>query len=269
MKLKPRLDELLVQRGFFADVHDAQVAVLAGEVVVGEHRETSAGKRLDPNVSIRLKGQSAFVSRGGEKLAGALKAFELDVGGLACADLGASSGGFTDCLLKAGAARVSSIDVNYGQFDWSLRNDPRVALYERTNVRGLDPQCVGGPFQLVVGDLSFVSIASLMPSIAKLMAPSGQLVILIKPQFEIEKSLVGEGGIVRDPLLHEQAICQVLSAAQACGLRALGLAVSPIKGTKGNREFLLWAQKDASGMGQGSTIGRADAQRIVQQAHDS
>lgn len=270
MKLKPRLDEILVQRGYFTSLHDAQVAVLAGEVIVGEHRETSAGKRLKPDVQIRLKNQSKFVSRGGEKLQGALKAFSLDVSGLRAADLGCSTGGFTHCLLQAGARSVSSIDVGYGQFSWQLRCDPRVSLYERTNVRDLDPKSVGGPFDLVVGDLSFVSLASLMPSIAALIADGGQLAILVKPQFELDSSLIGEGGIVSDPALHEQALMKAVNAAADCGLAVLAVAASPIKGTKGNMEFLLHARRGALASEPPSTIVDSETvHSVVSAAHDS
>ena len=269
---KPRLDELLVERGFFPNVHDAQVAVLAGEVIVGEHRETSAGKRLKPYVAIRLKSQSRFVSRGGEKLTGALKAFNLDVTGLHAADLGCSTGGFTDCLLKAGAASVSSIDVGYGQFSWMLRNDERVSLFERTNVRGIDVQAVGGPFELVVGDLSFVSLKSLMPDIARMLAPEATLAILVKPQFELDADQIGEGGIVRDPALHELALNQALDAATECGLVVLDVAYSPVKGTKGNVEFLMRATQplvEGDAPAHVSDELRDKVREVVASAHDS
>ena len=243
MRPKPRLDELLVERGLFANLHDAQVAVLAGEVIVGEHRETCAGKRLKPDVEIRLKNQARFVSRGGEKLAGALEAFNIDVSGLRAADLGCSTGGFTHCLLQAGAASVCAVDVGYGQFSWALRQDPRVSLFERTNVRGIDVAAVGGPFELVVGDLSFVSLASLMPDIARLTAPGGQLAILVKPQFDRPAAQGGAGGVVRSPELHEEALRRAVAAARSCGLQPLGLACSPIKGPAGNIEFLLHARR--------------------------
>lgn len=266
--LKPRLDELLVERGLFSTIHDAQVAVLAGEVIVGEHRETSAGKRLKPDVAIRLKNHSAFVSRGGEKLRGALSAFSMDVSGLRAADLGCSTGGFTDCLLKAGAASVASIDVGYGQFSWVLRNDPRVSLFERTNVRNIDVDAVGGPFDLVVGDLSFVSLKSLMPDISRMLRPQGQLAILVKPQFELDSSLIGEGGIVRDPELHAIALSQAALAAAGCGLVVDDVACSPVKGTKGNVEFLLHAVRPASADEPGRLLidsGRID--QTVAKAH--
>lgn len=270
MKLKPRLDEILVERGYFSTLHDAQVAVLAGEVIVGEHRETSAGKRLRPDVEIRLKNQSRFVSRGGEKLAGALAAFQLDVAGKCAADLGCSTGGFTHCLLQAGAASVCAVDVGYGQFSWALRQDPRVALFERTNVRGIDVEAVGGPFELVVGDLSFVSLASLMPDISRLMAPGGQLAILVKPQFELDSSQVGEGGIVRNRDAHAQALQSACDAACAQGLQPLAVACSPIKGPKGNIEFLLHAAKPAEGCpAQPSLVDAAAVEAVVEGAHEA
>ena len=265
---KPRLDELLVMRGFFANVHDAQVAVLAGDVIVGQHRETSAGKRLSPDVELRLKSSSRFVSRGGEKLKGALDAFKLDACGLAAADLGCSTGGFTDCLLKAGAKSVSSIDVGYGQFSWVLRNDDRVQLFERTNVRGIDVASVGGPFELVVGDLSFVSLTSLMLDIARLAAEQGLLVLLVKPQFELDSSFVSDGGIVVDAAGHEQAIRQVADAAVACGLQVLDVAYSPVKGTKGNREYLLLAKKPQAGGAGECMVSQDDIRDVVVASHE-
>lgn len=268
MRPKPRLDELLVERGLFANLHDAQVAVLAGEVVVGEHRETCAGKRLKPDVEIRLKNQARFVSRGGEKLAGALEAFNIDVSGLRAADLGCSTGGFTHCLLQAGAASVCAVDVGYGQFSWALRQDPRVSLFERTNVRGIDVAAVGGPFELVVGDLSFVSLASLMPDIARLTAPGGQLAMLVKPQFELQAAQVGEGGVVRSPELHEEALRRAVAAARSCGLQPLGLACSPIKGPAGNIEFLLHARRPLEARAdQDQLVGEEAVEETVRRAH--
>lgn len=268
MSLKPRLDELLVERGLFANLHDAQVAVLAGEVVVGEHRETCAGKRLKPDVEIRLKNQARFVSRGGEKLAGALEAFGIEPRGLRAADLGCSTGGFTHCLLQAGAASVCAVDVGYGQFSWALRQDRRVSLFERTNVRGIDVQAVGGPFELVVGDLSFVSLASLMSDIARLTAPDGQLAMLVKPQFELDAGQVGEGGVVRSPQLHAEALQRALAAARSCELEPLGLACSPIKGPAGNIEFLLHARRPAQGCAPDHTlVGPHAVEETVRRAH--
>lgn len=197
-----RLDELLVERGLARDLHDAQAYVMAGEVVVGEHRATSAGMSVKSDVAVRLKNdkrRGGFVSRGGLKLQQALDAFALDVRGLSCADLGASSGGFTDCLLQRGAAHVSAVDVGVGQFDWSLRNDPRVSLFERTNIRNVSAADIGGPFDLVVADLSFISLASVMGDIAAFLKPRGCFVSLIKPQFEASKEDVGEGASCTTP----------------------------------------------------------------------
>ena len=265
---KPRLDELLVMRGLFPNVHDAQVAVLAGEVIVGEHRETSAGKRLKPDVCIRLKNTSRFVSRGGEKLKGALDAFELDVRGLRAVDMGCSTGGFTDCLLKAGAKSVSAVDVGYGQFSWVLRNDSRVALFERTNVRGIDVAFVGGPFELVVGDLSFVSLTSLMPDITRLACDGARLVLLVKPQFELDASCLSEGGIVCDPQDHELAIRKVAASARSCGLSVVDVSYSPVKGTKGNREYLLLAQKPGLQDADSLDINDEKISEVVKASHE-
>lgn len=272
MTKRPRLDELLVSRGLFDNVHDAQAAVLAGEVVVGEHRETSAGLRVDPKVPVRLKrgkekDRLGFVSRGGGKLEAALEAFSFEVAGLSCADLGCSSGGFTDCLLQHGAVHVSAVDVGHADFDWSLRQDARVSLYERTNVIGLAPEAIGGPFDLVVADLSFVSLARASESIASLVRPGGSFIGLVKPQFELAKSEVGQGGVVTDEMAHERAIEHALSALTDRGLYPCGLTYSPLKGPKGNIEFLCWAKRAASkGERQGS-IYADDVSRVVRAAH--
>lgn len=218
-----RLDELLVERGLARDLHDAQAYVMAGEVVVGEHRATSAGMSVKPDVALRLKDdkrRGGFVSRGGLKLQQALDTFGLEVGGLACADLGASSGGFTDCLLQRGAARVSAVDVGVGQFDWRLRNDPRVSLFERTNIRNVSAADIDGPFDLVVADLSFISLASVMSDVAAFLKPQGCFVSLIKPQFEASKEDVGEGGVVHDPQAHARCIEAVFESARAADSRS-------------------------------------------------
>lgn len=243
-----RLDELLVKRGLFSELHDAQAAVLAGEVVVGEHRETSCGKRVPEDTPLRLKAgkekdRLGFASRGGAKLERALDAFSIDVAGCSCVDLGCSTGGFTDCLLQHGAARVSSVDVGYADFDWRLRNDARVSLHERTNVIGIDVAAVGGPFDIAVADLSFVSLTRVMADIAGLLVDGGQLAALVKPQFEVGKDEVGEGGVVRDTSLHEAALRKVALALPEHGLQLYGITHSPVKGAKGNIEFLIHAVK--------------------------
>lgn len=281
--MNPRLDELLVERGYFTTLHDAQAAVLAGEVVVGEHRETSAGKRLKPDVELRVKGRAAFASRGGGKLAHALEAFPIDVSGANCIDLGASTGGFTDCLLQNGAAHVCAVDVGAPMMRWELQHDERVDYRSNTDVRGLDPLAVGGPFDVAVADLSFISLTSVLADMAALLKPQGVLVSLVKPQFEVARAQVGEGGIVRDARLHAEAIDRVLQAAGACGFEPRGLVYSPFTGRKGNIEYLFWATRavgaehEKSAVGahscscpelQSATIGSHEIHDVVRAAHE-
>lgn len=274
MTAKLRLDELLVRRGFFDDVHDAQAAVMAGEVVVGEHRETSAGLRVGEDAPIRLKSskkfsRGGFASRGGVKLDHALGVFHVDVSGLRCADLGCSTGGFTDCLLQRGASRVCAVDVGRADFDWKLRNDPRVSLFERTNVRGIDVALVGGPFELVVADLSFIRLASVLPDVARLLEPAGMFVSLVKPQFELSAGQVGEGGVVREASSHVKALRELDGALGSCGLVALSYCYSPIAGAKGNIEFFVQAAPLGSGLGEGLSASAAEneIERVVDEAH--
>lgn len=199
-----------------------------------------ASTLVDGNASIRLVGPpSRYVSRGGLKLESALEAFALDVSAKRALDVGASTGGFTDCLLRRGAAQVVAVDVGYGQIDWSLRNDDRVALHERTNFRHVDPAALGAPFDIVVADLSFISLSTVAPKLASCGAERTDYVLLVKPQFEVGKSEVGKGGIVRDPGLHARAIESVAAALDAVGIGLEGAVASPVTGAKGNREFLV------------------------------
>ena len=267
---KPRLDELLVQRGYFPDLHAAQAAVLAGDVIVGQHRETSAGRRVAADVPLRVKAGKAaatggFVSRGGLKLEHALDAFGVSADGLSCADLGCSTGGFTDCLLKHGAQHVSAIDVGHADFDWELRNDARVSLFERTNVRGIDVEAVGGPFQLVVADLSFIRLGSVLPDAARLLAPRGSLVSLVKPQFELPREWVGEGGIVRGAASHVEALQALAGELDCQGLVPCAWCYSPIVGAKGNIEFFVHARHARAAVARSSCAG--DIERVVAAAH--
>ena len=269
--MRKRLDELLVEREFFSSLHDAQAAVMAGEVVVDDHRAEHAGMRVHDDVRIRLKSpkeRGGFVSRGGLKLQKALETFSIDVSGLHCVDLGASSGGFTDCLLQRGAAHVSAVDVNSGQFDWSLRGDERVSLFEKTNIRNVSAEQIEGPFDLAVADLSFISLRVVMEDIASFLKEKASFVSLIKPQFEVAKGEVEKGGLVRDPALHEKAIAQVLQSAAECGLDVRALSFSPITGKSGNIEFLFWAQKRVLSEPATATIERGEIHRIVSMAHD-
>ena len=265
-----RLDELLVQRGLCPDLHDAQACVIAGEVVVGEHRATSAGMNVKPDTPVRLKSskqRSGFVSRGGLKLQHALDAFDMDVTGLSCVDLGASSGGFTDCLLQRGAAHVSAVDVGVGQFDWGLRNDPRVSLFERTNIRNVSAADIGGPFDLAVADLSFISLTCVMDDVASFLKPEASFVSLVKPQFEASKDDIESGGVVRDAKVHASCIRSVFESARSCGLEVLALTYSPVKGPAGNIEFLFWAKNHGTVSRQEGSMCFDEIERVVAEAH--
>ena len=258
---KVRLTELLVLRGLCVDADQAQRAVLAGIVVGKDALLTQPGMLVSPQIEVRIKTPMAYVSRGGEKLAGALAELRFDPQGLDCLDVGASTGGFTDCLLRHGAARVVAVDVGYGQFAWQLRADERVSLFERTNVRQLDPAKAGAPFDLVVCDVSFTSLHALLPSLECFFAQTGWLIALIKPQFELDSHQTHKG-IVTEQAAHIQAIELAVEAARACGLAPQAVCASPIKGQKGNIEFFLSAQR-------GGIFATIDISRVVRQAHET
>ncbi len=238
---KQRLDLLLVERGLADSRQKAQAWILAGLVIVREETLTKAGTRVPVDVEIRLRegATQRFVSRGGLKLEGALKDFpEVGVEGRVCADLGASTGGFTDCLLQGGAARVYAIDVGYGQLAWKLRQDERVVVMERTNARHLES--LPEPIELLVGDLSFISLTKVLPAIERLTAPGADCVLLVKPQFEVGKGQLGKGGVVRDQGARRAALDAVLAEAAAQGFSVQGSTTSPITGAKGgNVEYLV------------------------------
>lgn len=240
MKKKQRLDELLVERGFFASPDEAARAVYAREVRVDDVYATSPATLVSPEASIFVKGRKRFVSRGGDKLQGALEAFCVDVSGKRCVDVGSSTGGFTHCLLQAGAASVACVDVNYGQLAWEVRTDPRVTVFERTNIRTADPSKLGAPFDIIVIDVSFIGLASLAPVLATLAAPDTILLALVKPQFESAHDET-EGGIVRDPHVRERVVGEVCQALQEEGFVVEGTCESPITGHKGNVEHLIHA----------------------------
>ena len=203
---RSRIDAVLVDRGLFASRERARAAVLAGEVRVAGEVVTKAGHQVEADVPIEVAEKQRFVSRGGEKLLGALEAFGLDVSGMRVVDVGASTGGFTDCLLQRGASSVVAVDVGYGQLAWSLRTDPRVMVFERLNIRAADPDELGAPFDLVVIDVSFISLRIVMPHLLGLIGDEGQLVALVKPQFEAGKGRVGKRGVVRDAAVHEDVL---------------------------------------------------------------
>jgi 23S rRNA (cytidine1920-2'-O)/16S rRNA (cytidine1409-2'-O)-methyltransferase len=241
---KERLDVLLVEAGLAPTRARAQALVLAGQVVVGEQRVDKPGTRVAASASLRLKGEVLpFVSRGGQKLQHALTHFSLVVKGCVAADIGASTGGFTDCLLQAGAVRVHALDVGYGQLHERLRADARVVVHERLNARHLLPDALGEAVDVLVVDVSFISLALVLPAALGLLRPGGHLVALVKPQFEVGKGLVGKGGVVRDEALRQESIARVQATVEALGCLVLGVTDSPILGPAGNREALLAARK--------------------------
>ncbi len=241
-----RLDRLLVDRGLAPSRERAHRLILAGEVLVGDRPATKPGSVVAADAPLRLRAPaSAYVSRGGEKLAGALDAFGLDVAGLVALDVGASTGGFTDCLLRRGARRVIAVDVGYGQLAWALRQDPRVVMLERTNARHLEPSALPETPELATIDVSFISLTLVLPAVAATLAPAGAVVALVKPQFEAGRGQVGKGGVVRDPAIRAAAVARVRQAAAALGLRACGEAESVLPGPKGNREVFLWLEHAA------------------------
>jgi 23S rRNA (cytidine1920-2'-O)/16S rRNA (cytidine1409-2'-O)-methyltransferase len=236
-----RLDVLLVERGLVQSRQRALGLILAGEVWVNGQRLVKAGSLVPQDASIRVTGKKMpYVSRGGLKLEAALHTFDIDVVGLTCLDVGASTGGFTDCLLQHGASHVTAVDVGYGQFHWTLRSDPRVKVIERTNIRHLDAEAVGEPVDLACIDVSFISLRIVVPAVLGFLKRPGRMICLIKPQFEVGKGMVGKGGVVRDPALHEEVIKNLTRAFNALGLRRAGIIPSPILGPKGNQEYLAY-----------------------------
>lgn len=239
MAKKKRLDVMLFERGLAPTRSKAQAYIMAGEVLVNEVRVDKVGTKFTEDVDIRVKERPQFVSRGGEKLAGALKDFSFNPAGLVCADVGSSTGGFTDCLLQRDVQRVYAIDVGYGQLAYKLRSDERVIVMERTNARHLDS--LGEKVDLVVVDASFISLTLLLPAIKLWLKPVSDVIALIKPQFEAGKKDVSKGGVVRDDKIHKRVIREVAKFGKDLGFVVNGLTVSPIKGLKeGNTEFLIW-----------------------------
>lgn len=239
-KNKIRLDALVVERGLAPSRHRARALIMAGKVSVAGTTVEKPGKEvaLDAEVSVR-QDEIPYVSRGGIKLGAGLDAFELDPAGLVILDAGASTGGFTHCLLERAAARVIAVDVGYGQFDWRLRTDPRVTLLERTNIRFLDSFSLPCAIDAAVADLSFISLKLVLPRLGDFLPSGGWLVVLVKPQFEVGRDDVGKGGVVRDPDKIRKAVDGIKQFASENGFEVLGELESPIKGPKGNREFLL------------------------------
>ena len=273
---KTRLDILLVQKGIFPSREQARRAIMAGEVLVGDTLVDKPGTAVTADVSIRLKKKSSrYVSRGGEKLAAAIEAFELDFRDAVVFDAGASTGGFTDAALTYGARLVYAVDVGYGQLDWSLRQDPRVIVMERQNIRYFEPAMLPGPPpDIVVVDVSFISLRLVLPPLKRLLKPGGAFVLLVKPQFEAGPDAVGKGGIVRDARVHETVLLNMLDLLRFLDLSALGLIPSPIRGGDGNIEFLMYARAlmtdtvdDKTSKSSSSLVDEHVVRRVVQEAH--
>ncbi len=239
---KIRLDQLLVDRALADSREKAKALILAGQILVDGQKSDKPGHTVAGDAKIELLEKLPYVSRGGVKLAGALDHFNIDVANFVCLDVGSSTGGFTDCLLQRGAARVVALDVGRGQLDWRLRNDPRVEVREGVNARYLAPSDFETKFDLAVCDVSFISATLIVPKIAELLAPDGRMIILVKPQFEVGRGEVGKGGIVRDPALHQAACDRVTLVVRGLGFET-NIVESPIQGAEGNREFLLLAAR--------------------------
>lgn len=238
---KIRIDKLLVERGLFGDVDQALRAIIANEVLVDDVPATSAGQMVACQSVVRIRGEKRFVSRGGEKLAAAIEGFGIDVAGLDAIDVGSSTGGFSDCLLQAGVASLACVDVNYGELAWSIRQDPRVSVFERTNIKTADPDELGAPFDLIVIDVSFIGLARLAGVLANLSTSATKLVALVKPQFE-SKHDETVAGVVVDDAVRARTLEEVIDALEQNGFSVIGAMESPIKGPAGNIEYLVYAK---------------------------
>lgn len=260
---KIRLDQLVFDLGLAESRERAKTTVMSGLVFVNGQRADKPGMQVSPDVNVEVKGTALpYVSRGGLKLEKALKVFPIDVNGKVCIDCGASTGGFTDVLLKNGTAKVYSVDVGYGQLAWSLRNDERVVNMERTNIRYISSEQIPEPLDICVMDLSFISVKLVLPAVCALLKEDAQLVCLIKPQFEAGREEVGKKGVVRDKAVHLSVIESVLSFAPTVGMTVMGLDFSPIKGPEGNREYLCYMKKGVH------EAGFINAAAVVEASHE-
>ena len=269
--MKERLDVLLVNGGFAPSREKAKVIIMSGKVFVNGQREDKAGSTFDPEkITIEVKGNTLkYVSRGGLKLEKALQNFDLTVDGKVCMDIGASTGGFTDCMLQNGAAKVYSVDVGHGQLDWKLRNDERVVCMEKTNFRYMQPQDIEDVLDFASVDVSFISLTKILLPARKLLADNGQMVCLIKPQFEAGRDKVGKKGVVRDKKVHEEVIRKILLFADISGFAVLDLSFSPIKGPEGNIEYLVHLQKDEAKDEAVAELTEKDAEGILKEQTDN
>ena len=264
--MKERLDVLLVKNGSFPSRQKAQEGILAGQVYVNGRKEEKPGAKFDIDSKIEVRGQTLrYVSRGGLKLEKALSSFPISLGGKVCMDIGASTGGFTDCMLQNGAAKVYSIDVGHGQLDQKLRNDRRVVYMEGFNVRYLTPKDLPDRPDFASVDVSFISLTMVLGPAVSVLSDKGEMVALIKPQFEAGRDKVGKKGVVRSHSVHEEVIRKIRDLAQASGLTVRGLTYSPIKGPEGNIEYLIWLSKSPQ---DGIALSDGMIAQIVRQAHD-
>lgn len=262
--MKERLDVLLVQKGLAPSREKAKTMIMEGNVFVDNQREDKAGTFFDPSVNIEIHGNTLrYVSRGGLKLEKAMAQFGITLDDKVCMDIGASTGGFTDCMLQNGAKKVYAVDVGYGQFAWKLRQDPRVVCMEKTNIRYVTPEDIGDALNFASVDVSFISLTKVLGPAKKLLKDGGQMVCLIKPQFEAGKDKVGKKGVVRDPAVHKEVIERVILFAKSIGFGILHLDYSPIKGPEGNIEYLVHIVKDAEAESQ-EVI---DVEAVVAAAH--
>src|SRR3982075_170943 len=245
MAKKLRIDNLLVERGLFESRARAQRSIMAGEVRIGEEVAAKPSQLVDLDAAVTVAGPQRYVGRGGQKLEGALDHFRVDVADKVALDIGASTGGFTDCLLQRGAKKVYAVDVGHGQLAWRIRNDSRVVVLEKVNARTLSQEQIPGHIDLVVIDVSFISLTLILPSAFDLLAPNGVIVALIKPQFELERQDVSRGGIGRDEAVHEKTQQKIARIAEAAGHRVLGLVPSTIPGADGNQEFFICLRKQS------------------------
>ncbi len=263
--MKKRLDVWMVERNLSPSREKARAAIMAGEVYVDGQKEDKAGTMVREEASIQVRGNPLpFVSRGGLKLDKALREFDLSLEGRTCLDVGASTGGFTDCMLQRGAKKVYAIDVGYGQLDWKLRNDPRVVCMEKTNIRYVLPEHLPEKADFASIDVSFISLSKVLLPVRDLLTPAGEIVCLIKPQFEAGREKVGKKGVVRDPDVHLEVIGSVMEAASSIGLVPVHLTFSPVKGPEGNIEYLLHLVQDENHPPAG-----IDTAALVRQAHET
>ena len=262
---KERLDILLVDRGIITSRERAKTSIMAGKVFVDGRRVDKAGEKVPVTANIEYKGEKLpYVSRGGLKLEKAMKNFPITLEGKVCMDIGASTGGFTDCMLQNGASKVFSIDVGYGQFAWKLRTDERVVCMERTNIRYVKPEDLGELVDFASIDVSFISLKKIMPATVELLKDKGEVVALIKPQFEAGKEKVGKKGVVRDIEVHKEVVFGIIDYLLEHNLNVLGVSYSPIKGPEGNIEYLVYFTKD---MERESSFVREDVDKVVEASH--